>query len=649
MSGCLLRGVTAYVDIRSPFGGGGSIITQRLLSLGATVEMTRNSSVTHVIFRNGDPATKFWAEKRGIYIVTPTWIKACIDEKTRVPEACYYIKEKEDLELENDFNLIASRNALIVKAPAASFLPNDSLLTSKSILNKSHFLQSSAPSGIKNFLEDNEFDSFSLNKTIPPGWKCLPSPQQRIDALPLPETISSIQEPQPHISDLAGLPFSPDVLNYVRNLASSSPNRIKPLKSQVKKPKRIITPSRSSSITPTWEEKKSQPSGKAKKMRLKSRSSLFRKELLKRVLKPRTDNLVSTERPKSPVSSFATSPKLNMVSKNETSKPKRVKKVTAKPSRRSARLSNKLNANCIMIDSEVTLNSSTLSISSPEKRNSLEDFMEISVRAFLRLGVYFATSSTSAIDPAFNTPSSNTCVNVKSIWEVQRQTLITLLRSCPSLKKLEVTPTINERLCGAQSGSIDIEPHTSRCSSRPNSAKVIAAVLGASEVAAATREQAQRWRLTDHFRQCSTTHLVTSRESTTSSPCPRTINFFKAMIASVPVVDQTWIEESAKVGRWLPHQRFLIPGLPSTKSKSKLRTLFSKIGAIFVASGTSPSPDVLRDLIVAGGGTISKRPFGATLVIGQLDVRRPYVTPKWILESILHQSPLPYDKFRILE
>lgn len=74
-------GVIAYVDIRSPFGGGGSVMAQRLLSLGATVEMTRNNSVTHVIFRNGDPATKFWAEKRGIYIVTPAWVKACVDEK----------------------------------------------------------------------------------------------------------------------------------------------------------------------------------------------------------------------------------------------------------------------------------------------------------------------------------------------------------------------------------------------------------------------------------------------------------------------------------------------------------------------------------------------------------------------------------------
>ncbi len=76
-----VKGVVAYVDIRSPFGNPGNAIAERLSSLGAFVERTRSAFVTHVIFRNGDPMTKSWAEKRGISLVTPSWVKACVERK----------------------------------------------------------------------------------------------------------------------------------------------------------------------------------------------------------------------------------------------------------------------------------------------------------------------------------------------------------------------------------------------------------------------------------------------------------------------------------------------------------------------------------------------------------------------------------------
>lgn len=70
----------AYVDIRSPFGGAISALTRNLSALGASVMTTRNFSVTHVIFRKGNPDTKHWAEKRGIFLVTPAWVAACSKE-----------------------------------------------------------------------------------------------------------------------------------------------------------------------------------------------------------------------------------------------------------------------------------------------------------------------------------------------------------------------------------------------------------------------------------------------------------------------------------------------------------------------------------------------------------------------------------------
>lgn len=71
------------MDIRSPFGNPAFVVTRRLISLGATVETTRNTYVTHVIFRYGDPMTKLWAEKRGLCIVAPAWVKACVEQKVR--------------------------------------------------------------------------------------------------------------------------------------------------------------------------------------------------------------------------------------------------------------------------------------------------------------------------------------------------------------------------------------------------------------------------------------------------------------------------------------------------------------------------------------------------------------------------------------
>lgn len=76
-----ILGVVAYVDIRSPLGGAISALTRNLTTLGAIVMSTRNSSVTHVIFRKGDPDTKYWAEKRGLFIVTPAWVTACSKER----------------------------------------------------------------------------------------------------------------------------------------------------------------------------------------------------------------------------------------------------------------------------------------------------------------------------------------------------------------------------------------------------------------------------------------------------------------------------------------------------------------------------------------------------------------------------------------
>ena len=152
------------MDIRSPFGNPGMTISQRLISLGATVETTRNAYVTHVIFRNGDPMTKLWAEKRGLSLVTPAWVKACAEEKVslycfatsfcqcRIPEACYYLKEKEDVDFVEDFNLIASRNTLPAQEASTLSIPHfEPKIQSVSSVNTGSILSPNAPPSVRKF------------------------------------------------------------------------------------------------------------------------------------------------------------------------------------------------------------------------------------------------------------------------------------------------------------------------------------------------------------------------------------------------------------------------------------------------------------------------------------------------------------------
>lgn len=116
-------------------------------------------------------------------------------------------------------------------------------------------------------------------------------------------------------------------------------------------------------------------------------------------------------------------------------------------------------------------------------------------------------------------------------------TLIVQLRSSVGLSTHEASPTINQRLCGVH--------HVPRRSS-------IIHLGDGVEVDADDAEAAKQWLVTDIFHPATTTHLISS------NPFPRTINLFKAVMSSVPVVDQAWIVESATRGEWLPHEKFLV-------------------------------------------------------------------------------------------
>ncbi|KAL5111050.1 Microcephalin [Taenia crassiceps] len=664
----LLHGVVAYVDIRSPFGNPAFVVTRRLISLGATIETTRNAYVTHVIFRYGDPMTKLWAEKRGLCIVAPAWVKACVEQKCRVPEACYYLKDKEDVDLADDCNRVASRNVPPVGRESISVLHSKSSPSPSSAVIASLVSCSKSPrtrkigtsrkgthettsllfgtplscSGVS-AQPHTPIPSLTFTQTKPPpGWMRLPSPQQQVANLPLPlfpEDDTLALDAQPRFPELIGstnlsrMPLSPDVLHFVvRNFASSATA----MKGQMPRGKKML-PLAPVKVTPSQEKKivSKTPMQKRGKRNIlgRSRSSLRIQQLLK-------SHVGVSSAPGTGASKRRV---LKNGGEGESGKKplrKKIKLVLAAthPRRKSQRLLEKL-ANCVgsamsapetgmnatstsvIVDSEISLKSPTVNICSPESGNSLEDFINPGGLKLRRCTRASASLPNRPIEILFS-----------GLNAFQRQTLISLLRSSTELSKHEVSPTLNYRLCGSAGVSGSPNDNGSR------KASLLATILG--EEAEALK---QRWRLADVFSTRTTTHLVST------SPFPRTINLFKAVLVSIPVVDMAWIVESAKAGKWLPFRRFLIPGLPPAKAAAKLRKLFSTVGCVFVAAGTSPPPTVLKELIIMGGGSVSKRAVGAGLVVGQEDAKKPSVSPKWVLDSILHQKPLPFSRYRLMD
>ncbi|KAH9282364.1 Microcephalin [Echinococcus granulosus] len=675
----LLHGVVAYVDIRSPFGNPAFVVSRRLTSLGATVETTRNAYVTHVIFRYGDPMTKLWAEKRGLCVVAPAWVKACVQQKCRVPEACYYLKDKEDVDLADDCNRIASRNGPLMRDEPMSAPHSEASLSLGSAIISTSIPCSKTPPGVWKSRDDldtrtkkmdssrketHETASLLLRPSLsgsglssqpqtptsspivtltkpPPGWMRLPSPPQQVADLPLfPEDNAPAQETQPRLSDVIGsttlsrMPLSPDVLHFVvRNFASSTTAIKKNLMPKREKPLLLapvkVTPSQERKIvskTPTQKWRRRNP--------LEGRRSSLRRQLLK----SHVDALSASD------GVTLKGRILKSVKRGDSGQITQGKKglksveVLPQPRRRSLRLLAKVTnrvglamgppetalgptSKSVIVDSEISLNSPTVNICSPELRNSLEDFINPYVLRPRR----HAGASVSA-------PNRPIEILFSGLNAFQRQTLIALLRSSTELSKHEVTPTLNRRLCGR--ADVSDSPNDKK----GPKASVLAAILGTEAEA-----PAQRWRLADIFSTRTTTHLVST------SPFPRTINLFKAVLASIPVIDMAWVVESAKAGKWLPFRRFLISGLPPAKAAAKLQKLFSTVGCVFVAAGTSPPPAALKELIIMGGGSVSKRAIGAELVVGQKDTKKPSVSPKWVLDSILHQKVLPFARYRVMD
>ncbi|GAB6033458.1 BRCA1 associated RING domain 1 [Chamberlinius hualienensis] len=82
----ILKGLIAYVDIRSGEENRTETFKYLLRTMGATVTPGLNKTVTHVIFRDGPKKTYEKAKKRGLFILSAAWVSSCLKNGHRVPE-----------------------------------------------------------------------------------------------------------------------------------------------------------------------------------------------------------------------------------------------------------------------------------------------------------------------------------------------------------------------------------------------------------------------------------------------------------------------------------------------------------------------------------------------------------------------------------
>ncbi|KAI8372455.1 hypothetical protein BD560DRAFT_434343 [Blakeslea trispora] len=96
----ILDGVVACLDVRTEDGDDVSQNFERSLqSMGAKTRRTFSDSVTHLIFKNGSPATLKKAISKNVFIINLLWISRCKTEGKRLPEKDFIIEKPQGLVL----------------------------------------------------------------------------------------------------------------------------------------------------------------------------------------------------------------------------------------------------------------------------------------------------------------------------------------------------------------------------------------------------------------------------------------------------------------------------------------------------------------------------------------------------------------------
>ncbi|KAL8590491.1 hypothetical protein ACOMHN_011704 [Nucella lapillus] len=82
----ILKGVVAYVEVRTASDNRSAAVKWVLERMGARVAEKFSDDVTHVIFKEGKKRTRDKAQKLGVHMVSVLWVDSCKEKQQRVPE-----------------------------------------------------------------------------------------------------------------------------------------------------------------------------------------------------------------------------------------------------------------------------------------------------------------------------------------------------------------------------------------------------------------------------------------------------------------------------------------------------------------------------------------------------------------------------------
>ncbi|XP_022182377.1 uncharacterized protein LOC111042164 [Myzus persicae] len=136
-----------------------------------------------------------------------------------------------------------------------------------------------------------------------------------------------------------------------------------------------------------------------------------------------------------------------------------------------------------------------------------------------------------------------------------------------------------------------------------------------------------------------TTYLITKSVSNQS------LDIVFAMAYGCYIVSEDWVLKSYAIGRWLSHQKYMIPELSEPVkdfqirrhrvSGSKLKfNIFDKAGQIYVSNSCESPAELLRQLVHACGGHCTSEESKADIVIGATIQFRHNTHEKWIFDCI---------------
>ncbi|KAF5401884.1 hypothetical protein PHET_04925 [Paragonimus heterotremus] len=624
-----LKGVVAYIDVKSSFGNPALAISSHLQALGAKVIHTLSPSVTHVIFRNGSEVTKQWASRRGVYLIAPG-----DDVMSVKPEATDHVTSTQK---ESAVGLPISCTSLSPIAHVDQYSGSDNSTVNKRISGRRDF-PVACVTGSRRLVPLNQ--RLAGDKLITPVGEIQNTASPFLNARPLLSVKKRLSPGAPltpaFLMDLVGSARTPRSMTKTPGLAPEKVSKHKTVKQSKRKkvvsvkarmPKRrgnrcVSVSSTSESETEERCPNENQPDSTSKPSGFVDNDVRTRhSRLLPHVA--HADNpgseistLKSVPRPKrhsARIKLLALSALRPPVDLDESDvRDHDVQTPTAKILR-TQRLTRRLTRSHKRVDLDAPLQIAQVDHAcqgdSPEFKDSSSPVVPThtsSTRSpLIRPSKRRALTNRNSLDDfdLRRFPFSK-AIGLDCDQSVQRNSVGRLLISFTGLKKDEVAT-----MCALVK------------SSRLDNYRLIGLHLSSSVSGTmATRPPvADLWRCT---------HLVTP------NPYRRTMNLMRGLFSGVQVVTVDWLKQSAQCGLWLQEFQFRPPGLPRYSRLKRLPRLFVNLAPVYVGPHTKPSRRDLVELLERGGATVTNRQSNASLVIDFLKPDVICVKSTWIFDIV---------------